>query len=344
MWETRLVHVRSPLILWESTLDPGSPADLGCSCVVRRPPGFSGHCHILIPTQAELPTIVCLFLSHHYSPAATHPYRSTCSRSPRALLPITSFSGQLFHRYTQLSTLPIIKMDPKYIPPPHGKIECLGDFMGPEVLIMVGHGGDCATFHLAEGYLHGMGTRWRALRGKRANRISRGLFGGLFSGIFGRKFGGVFRSPFAETPGLDKNPRILNLKGDYPDAIRIILQIGTHEFPKLPKKLDFPDLVRLAEAAARWDSHALLAPFIDEWVAPWRARMFNPRYEQWLYIAHEFGWEEDYLKLSRHLATHCSVDAQDRLLALDGTVLEHRGKFPFDTLCKPFERGKKYSS
>jgi hypothetical protein len=151
------------------------------------------------------------------------------------------------------------------------------------------------------------------------------MFGGLFSGVFGTKFGGIFRSPFADTPGLYKNPRTLNLKGDRPDAIRIILQIGTPEFPKLPKKLDFLDLVRLAEAAARWDSHAMLAPFIDEWVAPWRARTFDPRYEQWLYIAHELGWEDDYLKLSRHLATHCSVDAQDRLLTLDGTVLEHRG-------------------
>jgi hypothetical protein len=238
----------------------------------------------------------------------------------------------------------IITMDPKDVPPPHGKIECLGHFTGPEVLIMVGHGGDCATFHLAEGYLHGLGPRWRALQGKRANEISRGLFRGLFGGVFGRKFGGAFRSPFTDTPGFDKNPRILNLKGDYPDAIRIILQIGTHEYPNLPKKLDFPDLVRLAEAAARWDCHALLAPFIDDWVAPWRARMCHPGYEQWLYIAHEFGYEDEYLGLSRRLATHCSVDAQDRLLALDGTVLEHRGKFPLDTLCKSLEQVETYSS
>lgn len=94
-----------PLILWVSTLDPGSPADLGCSCVVRGPPGLSGHCHNLTPTKAELPNIVCLFRPHHYSPAATHPYRLHYARSPRVLLSITSFSGQLFHRYTQLPTL-----------------------------------------------------------------------------------------------------------------------------------------------------------------------------------------------------------------------------------------------
>lgn len=104
------------------------------------------------------------------------------------------------------------------------------------------------------------------------------------------------------------------------------------EFTKLPQKLDFPELVRLAQVAARWECHALLAPFIDAWVAPWRARMFNPGYEQWLYIAHEFGYESEHLDLSRHLATRCSVDAQDRLLALDGTILESRGAFPFETL------------
>lgn len=235
-------------------------------------------------------------------------------------------------------------MDPGDIPPPHGKIECLGHFEGPEVIIMVGHGGDCATFHLVASYLHTMGRRWRALQGRRANEISRGLFKGFFSSMFGRKLGGVFRSPFSGIPGFDRNPRILSLKGDYPDAIRIILQIGTHEYTKLPTKLDFPELVRLAEAAARWESHALIAPFIDAWVAPWRARMCNPGYEQWLYIAHEFGYEDEYLDLSRRLATHCSVDAQDRLLALNGTILEQRGRFPLDTLCKCLKEVWTYSN
>ncbi|KAF3048103.1 hypothetical protein E8E12_010344 [Didymella heteroderae] len=228
-------------------------------------------------------------------------------------------------------------MDPKDTPPPHGAIECLGNFKGPEVIILVGHGGNCATFHLAESYLHNLGPRWIALRGNRANQISRGLSRGFFSGVFGRKFGGTFRSPFAGTPGFDKNPRILNLKGDHTDAIRIVLQIGTMEFTKLPEKLDFSELVRLAEVAARWECHSLLAPFVEGWVAPWRAKMFRPGYEQWLYIAHEFGYEDEYLELSRCLAMHCSVDSQDRILALDGTILERRGKFPFGTLLQIHE-------
>lgn len=225
-------------------------------------------------------------------------------------------------------------MNPNDIPPPHGAIECLGNFKGPEVIILVGHGGDCATFHLAESYLIHLGPRWTALRGARANQLSRGLFRGRLRGVFGRKFSGVFRNPFAEFSGFDKNPKILNLKGDYPDAIRILLQIATHEYIKLPEKLGFHELVRLAEVAARWDCHSLLAKFVEGWVAPWREMMFRPGYEQWLYIAHEFGYEDEYLKLSRRLAMHCSVDSQDRLLALDGSILERRGKFPVDTLCK----------
>jgi hypothetical protein len=224
-------------------------------------------------------------------------------------------------------------MDLRNIPPPHGAIECLGKFHGPEVIILVGHGGDCATFHLAESYLDHLGPRWTALRGTRAKEVSRGLFRGRLSGIFGRKFGRVFRNPFTGIPGFDKNPRILNLKGDYPDAIRIVLQIATLQFTKLPEKLDFSALVRLAEVAARWECHSLLAKFVEGWVAPYREKLYHPGYEQWLYIALEFGYEGEYLELARHLAIHCSVDSQDQLLALDGSVLERRGRFPFDTLC-----------
>lgn len=224
-------------------------------------------------------------------------------------------------------------MYPRDVPPPHGPVECFGKFHGPEVLILVGHGGDCATFHLAESYLHHLGDRWSALQGTRANQLPRGLFRGLFSGIFGGAFGGLFRGPFNGLPGFRKNPRILNLKGDYPDAIRILLQIATLEFTKLPKRLDFPEIVRLAEVATRWECHSILANFVEGWIAPYRERMFHPGYEQWLYIAHEFGYEKEYLELSQFLAIHCSVDSQDQLIGLDGSRLEGRGKFPLDTLC-----------
>lgn len=223
-------------------------------------------------------------------------------------------------------------MGSKEILPPHGAIECFGKFHGPEVLILVGHGGDCATFHLSQYYLHPLSDRWTALQGTQENKLSRGLCRGLFSGVFGRSFGGIFRNPFDRIPGFSKKPRILNLKGDYPDAIRILLRIATLEFTKLPERLDFPDLVRLAEVAARWDCHSVLAKFIEGWVAPYRDRLLHPEYEQWLYIAHEFGYEDEYLELSQHLAKHCSVDSQDRLIALDGSIFEKRGKFPLDTL------------
>lgn len=223
-------------------------------------------------------------------------------------------------------------MNPRLVPPPHGTIECFGKFHGPEVLILVGHGGDCATFHLAESYLHHLGDRWTALRGTKAHQLPRGLFRGLFSGIFGGSFGGVFKGPFNGLPGFRKNPKILNLKGDYPDAIRILLQIATHEYAKLPKRLHFSEIVHLAEVAARWECHKMLANFVEGWIAPYRDMLFQPGYEQWLFVAHEFGYEQEYLDLSRYLAIHCSVDPQDRLIALDGSLLEDRGKFPFDTL------------
>lgn len=193
--------------------------------------------------------------------------------------------------------------------------------------MLVGHGGDRATFHLAESYLHHLGKRWTALRGMQASELPRGLFGGFFRGVFG----GVFRELFNRLPGC-KNPRILNLKGDYPDAIRILLQIATHEYTKLPKTLAFAEIVRLAEVAARWDCHKMLATFVEGWIAPYHDKLFRPGYEQWLYVAYEFGYEQEYLDLSRYFALHCSINSQDRLIGRDGYLLEQRWTFPFHTL------------
>ena len=200
------------------------------------------------------------------------------------------------------------------VPPAHGPIERFGNANGPDVLLLVGYGGDCHSFLISESILYQLGPRWRCLLSNRSIMQPKGLFSGLFGGRF------------------SNSPKTLNLQREHPEAIRIILLIVTLQFIKVPETLDFPEIVHLADVAARYDAHSLLANRIDAWLAPYRERLLWPGYEEWLFIAHQFGYETEYLELAKYLAIHCEVESSGERLLAPGTPYTLEGRFPVDTL------------
>ncbi|KAF2624192.1 hypothetical protein BU25DRAFT_163068 [Macroventuria anomochaeta] len=198
------------------------------------------------------------------------------------------------------------KTEPKGSPPARGPIERFGETNGPAVLLLVGRGGGSHQFLISESSLCTLGPRWKGLLSNRSITKSKRLF--------------------------SKSPKIINLQGEHPNAIRVILHIATLQFTKVPTTLDFPEIVHLAEAVARYDAHSLLVNYIDTWLAPYRERLLHPGYEEWLFIAHQFGYETEYLELSKHLAIHCRVDPTGKQLLAPETPFVLEGKFPIDTL------------
>ncbi|UPX15737.1 uncharacterized protein EKO05_0006176 [Ascochyta rabiei] len=201
------------------------------------------------------------------------------------------------------------KSELKRLPPVAKPTERFGRTEGPKVLLLVGHdglpGGFC-RFLVSQSCLEALGPRWQQLVSNRAKAKTRRLFSTL--------------------------PKTISLRDEHANAMRLIMHIAHLQFTKLPKQLDFRDMVHLADIAARFDAHGLVVSHIDAWLAPYRDRLLHPGYEEWLFIAYEFGYETEYLELAKHLAMHCRVDPSGTCLLVPGIGGLLEGKFPVDTL------------
>ncbi|KAF2829998.1 hypothetical protein CC86DRAFT_178506 [Ophiobolus disseminans] len=105
------------------------------------------------------------------------------------------------------------------------------------------------------------------------------------------------------------------LADDDADAVSIILSIVHLRTDMLPRTLSLKEFIHLAQLSERYQLNYLLAPNVERWFAPHREFLLQPGRERWLYVTWQFGLEEDYLRLSRHLLMNCTTDEQSRLIA-----------------------------
>lgn len=186
-------------------------------------------------------------------------------------------------------------------------IERFGDPKHYNLLLLVGLDGSpggLRRFLVSESHVSNLGPRWQQLLSS-CQSVPR------------------TRYPFRTTI------KTINLRDEDTNAIRMIMHLAHVQFNKLPEKLDFKEIVRLAEVAERYAVQHMLAHHIDGWIAPYRDRLLDPGYEEWLYIAYQFGFETEYLELAKHLALHCCVDVSGtRLLSPVNHELLDKQRFP----------------
>ncbi|KAJ4985401.1 hypothetical protein SVAN01_09156 [Stagonosporopsis vannaccii] len=192
-------------------------------------------------------------------------------------------------------------------------IERFGRQSGPDVLLLVGPGYDRQTFVLSESILRQVSPRWGSLLSSPS--ISKGQCCRWFS----------------------KKTKTLNLRDDRPESIRLVLLIATLQFDKVPKALDFVDIVHLTDVAVRYEAHSLLAGYMDGWLAPYRDRLREWGYEGWLYIAQQFRYEVEYAELAKFIVMHCEVDSTGEKLMVSGSSCAIGGRIPLDTLAQIHE-------
>jgi hypothetical protein len=101
---------------------------------------------------------------------------------------------------------------------------------------------------------------------------------------------------------------------DDAEALNIIVTAAHDRFSALPQTLTLEGLVQLARVAERYDLNHLLVGHLGSWLAPHRKHITQRGYEQWLYIAWQFGLENDFIALVEHFATRCKVDEEGQLL------------------------------
>jgi hypothetical protein len=119
---------------------------------------------------------------------------------------------------------------------------------------------------------------------------------------------------------------------DDPGAMFLILYIIHFKTYMLPQTLEFKQIVQLAKIAERYDLNHILIGYVDTWLAPYHARLLEAGFEEWLFVAWQFGLENHYFTLANHLAMNCQVDENFYLLEV-GSDLPIVGTYPPDTLC-----------
>ena len=195
---------------------------------------------------------------------------------------------------------------------PTEQIECFGDNDDPKVLLLVGHDDlpdGCRQFFVSEPCLRTLGPRWKDLMFSRSSKM-------------------LWIPKWLSR----KSPITINLWDEEVNVIRIMMQIVHLQFLKVPETLDWADIVNLTDFVARYDNHTLLAPYIDRWLTPYKERLLEQGYEEWLLVAHQFGYETEYLELAKYLSIHCRADPTGAHLLAPGFPFRLEGKFPVDAL------------
>ncbi|KAF2848807.1 hypothetical protein T440DRAFT_519701 [Plenodomus tracheiphilus IPT5] len=96
-------------------------------------------------------------------------------------------------------------------------------------------------------------------------------------------------------------------------AMEILLLIVHHHYTKVPRVLTLEKIVAVAELMERFECHGYMVPWAQDWLEPHRRKILPepdgdqrrvflfPGYEVWLYVASQFGLEEDYVVISDYL-------------------------------------------
>jgi hypothetical protein len=121
--------------------------------------------------------------------------------------------------------------------------------------------------------------------------------------------------------------KTLHLPNDNPKMLEQVMRIAHFEFDKVLEVITFAELVDLALLSGRYGLNAFLMQNLPGWIEPHRKMLVREGYEEWMFIAYQFGREADYRRLARHLAMVCTIDDAGNLLS-PGAGIKIEGAFP----------------
>jgi hypothetical protein len=114
---------------------------------------------------------------------------------------------------------------------------------------------------------------------------------------------------------------------DDAQAMSVILHLAHLRYKKVPKSMNFSDLVKLAVICDKYDVVSIVRPFLEDWVAPWRHKLLDAGYEEWLYLAWVFGYGKDFVSLASELYRAISTNKLGDCLRA-GKSLKHPAHMP----------------
>lgn len=115
----------------------------------------------------------------------------------------------------------------------------------------------------------------------------------------------------------------IDLTGDDPDALLILLQISHLQFSNVPLHVEYMLFVHLADLCNVYQMTQLLHPWITRWQADWKPYALKEGYENLFFVAWVFSDRETYIAIATNWALKCTLD-MDGNLVMGTTVLKHK--------------------
>lgn len=115
----------------------------------------------------------------------------------------------------------------------------------------------------------------------------------------------MLSGPYAESTKSE-----IALPDDDSKTLHILLLIVHLTFKKLPPTLTLYELTTLAFTCDKYDTVALVRPFLSVWTAPWLedGSFLNRGNEEWIWISYVFGYKEEFCARAKKLAKEIRVD------------------------------------
>jgi hypothetical protein len=105
-------------------------------------------------------------------------------------------------------------------------------------------------------------------------------------------------------------------RDEKPQAMYLALCIMHDNTRMLPQTLGLERIIELAHFTEKYGLHRIIMKYMDPWLALHVPYITEAGYESWLFVAYTLGLHKSYLTLADHLAMHCEIDDNNRLLKL----------------------------
>ncbi|OJD38598.1 nuclear pore protein [Diplodia corticola] len=126
--------------------------------------------------------------------------------------------------------------------------------------------------------------------------------------------------PFLEAQKIGQKE--LSFPDDDAAPLTTLLHIAHLNFDKVPQNMTFRSLLSLAVLTDKYGATRLVRPWIKSWITDVSHLLLDPGYEEWLWIAWEFGQIASFQQLARKLVSDVRMTSGGRFALRMGRILD----------------------
>ncbi|KAK8188459.1 hypothetical protein IWZ00DRAFT_576839 [Phyllosticta capitalensis] len=132
----------------------------------------------------------------------------------------------------------------------------------------------------------------------------------------------MLNGQFKESQPSSSGEREVELPDDHPNALAIPLHIAHLRFDLIPEQPTFSTLLNIAVLSDKYDATHILRPWATSWVNALSHTVEEPGYEEWLWVAWEFGQAKIFEDIATRLVRTINIGPDGKCQTPEGKILD----------------------